>query len=318
MAEKDTYLKLLSQTLSGGAMDALSVEGVELGEHLPTELPASAMRIDMVWRMSDGRLFHLEFQNAQEPALYRFLEYDTRLIARYQTRVRTVVLYHAAVARAVSELDGGTVQFQVENVYLVNQNGDAALDVVEQHLEAAAWEPADRLRLALALNMAVRDRTQAFERMLALVPRVPEPQEGDLITAAIMALADATLTDNERARLRKELRKMSKMAEELYRDGKLEGKIEGKLEGKIEGKLEGKIEGKLEGKIETAKAMLAGGERVETIVKYTALTRQQVEALKTALDEPTEAGTTAKGAQKDVQDGGGTLSGRQAGRQAGR
>ena len=41
------------------------------------------------------------------------------------------------------------------------------------------------------------------------------------------------------ARLRKELRKMSKIAEELYRDGK----------------------------IETAKAMLAGGERVETIVK---------------------------------------------------
>lgn len=203
VADQDTYLKLLSQALSDGAMFSLGVDGVELLDHLPTEVPASGLKIDTAWRMQDGGVFHLEYQSERESTLYRFLNYDVRLTTRYECAVRTVVLYHGAVHSAPSTLNLGTVRYQVENVYLAARDGDAELDVVERHLAADSWEAGDRLRLALALNMAVEDRTQTLERVLALVHRVPAPEETDLITAAVMALAESTLTDRERERLRK-------------------------------------------------------------------------------------------------------------------
>ena len=68
----------------------------------------------------------------------------------------------------------------------------------------------------------------------------------------------------------------------VYRD--LKGAIdtafdEGKTEGKIEGKIEGIIEGKIEGKIETAKTMKAEGEPIEKIIRYTGLTRDEINKL---------------------------------------
>ena len=282
MAEKDTYLKLLSQTLSAGALMPFGIDGVDLEDHLPTEMPASALRIDTAWRMQDGSVFHLEYQNARESSLYRFLNYDTRLATRYETTVRTVVLYHGAVRSAPSTLNGGTIRYQVENVYLAEYDGDAELDRVEQHLTAGSWEPGDRLRLALALNMRVVNRSQTFERMLDLIHRVPGPEEIDLMMAAGMASAQSTLTDGERERLRKELKMVSKIAEELYQDGIAQGRRDG-LE---EGRQAGRSEGQFVTQLAIAKTMLTAGESVETIVAYTGLTRVQVEALRTTDDPP--------------------------------
>ncbi len=73
MARQDTLMKALAQSLSGGALEAVGVYGVELAEPLPTELPANALRIDMAWRMQEGQLFHLEFQSKRETDLHRFL-----------------------------------------------------------------------------------------------------------------------------------------------------------------------------------------------------------------------------------------------------
>ena len=41
MAEKDLYLKMLTQSLSQGAMRAIGIEDIELAELLPTVLPAA-------------------------------------------------------------------------------------------------------------------------------------------------------------------------------------------------------------------------------------------------------------------------------------
>ncbi len=141
------------------------------------------------------------------------------------------------VAHLPTEADLGTVRYQVDNVFLANLDGDAELDVVERDLATDSWEPGDRLRLALALNMAVEDRSYTFERVLDLVKRVPGPEETDLITSALMALAEPTLGKRERERLRKELKMVSKIAEELYQDGIAEGRVLGRKEGRKAGRL---------------------------------------------------------------------------------
>lgn len=108
MAGQDTLMKALTRSLSGGALEAVGVHGVELTEPVPTELTATTMRMDAAWRMMDGRIFHLEFQSTREPNLYRFLEYDVRLAQHHTTQIPTVVLYHADTVQAPDGLDIGT------------------------------------------------------------------------------------------------------------------------------------------------------------------------------------------------------------------
>ena len=66
-------------------------------------------------------------------------------------------------------------------------------------------------------------------------------------------------------------------------DGRLEGieegKLEGKLEGRLEGRLEGKLEGKLEEKLEIAINCLKENIPIETVVKLTGLTKEEIEKL---------------------------------------
>ncbi len=121
------------------------------------------------------------------------------------------MLYHSAVKSAPSELDIGTARYRVENIYLSDLNGDAALDEVERHLRTHDWEPKDRIKLALALCMDVKEREHAFARVLDLVPKVKDETERDLVIAAILSLADKNLSETERIRLQKELRNMSKI-----------------------------------------------------------------------------------------------------------
>ena len=255
MPGQDAYLKALTKSLSGGALAAIGVHGVELAAPLPTELPANVLHTDKTWRMQDNRVFHLEFQHDRETDLHRFLEYDVRLARHHRMKIRTVVLYHGEVTRAPEKLDIGTAKYHVENVYLSDQNGDAALDIVSRHLQTDGWEPEDRLRLALAMNMDLADRNRAFERLFALVPQVPE--EGrDLVVAALLALGEKGLSEAEQKRLREELRQVSKMAQDLYEEGQ-EDKA-----------------------VAVAKAMLADGEDAERITRYTGLSREQIEELR--------------------------------------
>ncbi|MCL6626413.1 MULTISPECIES: hypothetical protein [Alicyclobacillus] len=255
MAGQDTVMKALTRSLSDGALDVLGVRGVELESPLPTELPANTLRIDKAWRMRDGCVFHLEFQSYREPTLHRFLEYDARLARQHMARIRTVVLYHASVTSASATLDIGTALYQVENVFLSNLDGDKALDQVEGHVWSGEWEPGDRLRLALALNMKVRDAAEAFERVLTLVPALSDEAERDLVVSAILVLGAPSLTDVQRARLRRELRRVSKIVEELYQEGREEGREE------------------------VARNLLAEGVSVDVIVKATGLSRAKVEEL---------------------------------------
>lgn len=136
-------------------------------------------------------------------------------------------LYHADTVQAPDALDIGTAQYHVENVFLSQLDGTQALTTVQAHLDAGRWEPPDRLRLALALNMHFSDRTDVLNTVLTLVSAIPSMTERDLVVSAMIILGNYALTDAERTRLRKELRKMSTIAEELLRDEHEEGLKEG-------------------------------------------------------------------------------------------
>jgi predicted transposase/invertase (TIGR01784 family) len=65
----------------------------------------------------------------------------------------------------------------------------------------------------------------------------------------------------------------------MYQSTYVTGHLKGRLVGKEEGRKEGRKEGKKEGKIEMAILMKKEGEPVDKIMKYTQLSRQEIESL---------------------------------------
>lgn len=60
-------------------------------------------------------------------------------------------------------------------------------------------------------------------------------------------------------------------------EGRAEGRAEGREEGRAEGRAEGREEGKLLQQIEVARTMLADGMQLSLVMKYTGLTKKQIE-----------------------------------------
>jgi predicted transposase YdaD len=50
--------------------------------------------------------------------------------------------------------------------------------------------------------------------------------------------------------------------------------------GKLEGKMEGKLEGKKERELEIAEMMLKANEEIDKIIRYTQLSKEQIENIK--------------------------------------
>ena len=79
-----------------------------------------------------------------------------------------------------------------------------------------------------------------------------------------------------------EVKRLAELREkwEMDRNSEIgQAKKEGIEEGEAKGKAEGKAEGKIEGKLEIAKSMLKDGMNLEIVMKYTGLSKEEIENL---------------------------------------
>lgn len=130
---------------------------------------------DIVLELDDGCLLHVEFQTTKESRLHRFLSYDASLSEKFGRKLRTVILYSGDVDTAPELLDIGSAKYQ--NVFLNRLDGDAALDVVERHLNSDEWTKRDRVRLAFAFHMRFThlSANKACDRVLEPSQRISDP-----------------------------------------------------------------------------------------------------------------------------------------------
>jgi len=286
----DVLIKHLSSALPSGVLEVIGVHDVEIERALPTEQDSVQVNqefTDIVWELRDGSILHMEVQTRKPTSLHRFLRYDAWLAEHFQTRVRTVILYSAAVAHAPDSLDVGCAEYRVENVYLKAFDGDDTLETVATHLANGAWEPADRIRLALALQMRHSESAdEVLERMLALTRQLEDEYEQAYVTTLILGINGNRLSNAQRERLREGL-KMTSIVREIWHDALDEGMAKGMEKG-IEIGMEKGIEqgvakGIDEGKKEVARAMLAKGMETAIIAELTGLGLTEVKALRKAL-----------------------------------
>ena len=202
----------------------------------------------------------MEHQSTKEVTLYRFLGYDAQLARVFQRPIRTVVLYTEDITDGPLELDAGSIQYTVENVYLARFDGERTLEIVERHLAEGSWTDEDRVRLAFALNMHYErmTRDEAFERVLTLTTTIQDKVEQDYIAALILGLSGRNLTTMQEERLMEVLR-MTHVVQEIEQKAREEGEVKGRTE--------------------VAKAMLARGMDIAVVSGVTGLSLEEVQSL---------------------------------------
>lgn len=182
--------------------------------------------------------------------------YDVQLAMKFRRKVRTAILYIGDIYDAPTTLDIGTAQYSVENVYLMEFDGDDALETVERHLVTGDWTEQDRIRLAFALHMryARQTRTEAFDRILEITKHISDKYEQSYTVALILGLSGRTLTEVEQSRL-KELR-MNDLVKEIADESRLEAVRD------------------------VARKLLTLGDDVEKVAKVTGLPQDEVEEMR--------------------------------------
>ncbi len=130
-----------------------------------------------------------------------------------------MVLYTRDVTEAPSELDAGSMQYTVENVYLSHLDGDAALQIVKRHLSAHEWTEEDRVRLAFAFHMRFERRTrdEAFEEIIEVVQRLPDGHEQNYLAALILGFSGRVMADEQKQQPRRVL-EMTDFLKELEKE----------------------------------------------------------------------------------------------------
>lgn len=269
---KDILAKHLLSAFPSDGLEILGISDVHVVRTLPTELDSVEIRqefTDIVLELVNETVFHMEFQTTREPALYRFLMYDAQLAMKFRRKVRTVILYIGDIYDAPTHVDIGSAQYSVENVYLMNFDGDAALETVERHLGTGEWTEQDRIRLAFALHMryARQTRSEAFDRILDITKRISDKYEQNYVAALILGLSGRRLSETEHSRL-KEALKMTDLIKEIADE------IANEVAKEVATKT------RMEALHEMARKLLTLGDGVDKVADVTGLPKHEIEEIR--------------------------------------
>jgi len=198
----DVVFKLEAQQLGSALARRFGIDLPPVVRYFPTDLPVADVhleQLDSVFELADERLFHLEFQTEhRRVTLPRFLVYDAYLIERYGRPIVTVVFYGAGVTVAASEIKGGSIQYNVINVLLGEQDGEETYrrlrDLVARE---GGLRPEDRLDLIfLPLMRHTRPRREVVIEAVALARQLPERQQRQTV-ASLIGLGSHFLAETE-------------------------------------------------------------------------------------------------------------------------
>lgn len=241
---RDILLKYIARGLRKGLLNALHLSLSDIEEVLPADVPLLEVHAeypDLLFRLKDGRILHIEFQTDRVPNLRRFWRYHAAAAIFYDTIVYSVVVYGRGIRRAPGALDRGFYPFKVHNIYLGKQDGEEVLARLRDRVETGEeLDEAARIELMLLPLMAVkRPLVEVIEDVARLADRLPKVQRDEVI-GTVIGLAYATIKASDARRLLEVLR-MAHPIEEFVADLLLRGREEGWEDGRVAGREEGQV-----------------------------------------------------------------------------
>jgi len=224
----DTTLKTLFQAPPQQLLRLLV--GGQAREMLTVEYPTVRMRRpDLVVRLTDGRLYHLELQSDNDAAMpWRMLEYYGLLYQRYGQQPLQHVLYVGERPMTlVAQIDHATLLFEYEAIDVRTLDGQPLLHstVLEDNILAllcrgGATRATVQYILARIANLSGTAQTEALTTLLILAGlRQLQP----LVREETQQMAIILDIEN------------NPFLRDIFEEGRQEGRQEGHQEGQIEG-----------------------------------------------------------------------------------
>ncbi|MCP5480536.1 MAG: Rpn family recombination-promoting nuclease/putative transposase [Spirochaetales bacterium] len=142
-------------------------------------------------------------------------------------------------------------------------------------LEAADFLTADvHLLPYVVLMRGGLARVDEIDRRILETSALPNEEKWDLLTVLDIYTG---MHNRKLAQALGKKRRELMIESPIYREILEEGKAKGRVEGREQGKAEGQAEGARQAKLETARAMLARGMDMETVLEITGLDRESLE-----------------------------------------
>ena len=267
---KDVLFKVLTQNYQNKSLAVYGLDVPKIKQMLPSEYPVVSTKFygDNMFLLEDDWLLCLEYES--DVSWLDFLKYSryvTNTLERLHkdgVRVRKVViavLYTADIKEADGELDLGDFHIKVQQVFLSKFDTNSMYAEIKAKIDAGvALLDEDIMRLIiLPLTQPDKKRKQQLiENTVALIKRVQDDDQQAFMLAGILTATNKFI-DPMYAEKVKEWLKMTKVARLL---------IDEAME---------------ERSVEIARKMLADDESLLRIMKYTDLTREEVEQLQLEL-----------------------------------
>ena len=228
----DALVKLLIQ---GSAGPLRQLQMGQVVEWLNVDLPRTQnRRVDLLGKMSDGRLLHIELQSTNDRSMpFRMAEYALAIMRRYgQYPVQLLIYVGNARLRMAPEFrtEGMVCQYQQVDIRSLDASALLASDRVEDNI--------------LAVLAGLDDSEAGIRSILVKVAKLKKPLREDalhhlLVTCGIRGLARVC---------KKELMTMPITSDLLSHDPLFASYIErGRRKGEKQGRAEGEKKGEKEG-----------------------------------------------------------------------
>jgi predicted transposase YdaD len=220
-------VRLLEILTGGRAEEVLNVEFPSVRKRQP----------DLVLRLDDGRVYHLELQSTGDPAMpWRMLEYYGLIRQRYQAPVLQQVLY---VGQGPSTLADGLALDQLSFRYQV-------VDIRDIDCRSLLASPSLEDNL-LALLCRLHDEGEAVRAVLGKIAALDQNQRRDAlerlqILCGLRPLQAAIESEVKRMPITLNLRD-NPFFREAFAEGEERGRNAGLTRGREEGREEGRVEG---------------------------------------------------------------------------
>lgn len=267
---KDTVNKFIVHRFRDGALAWFGIESLKIVEPISAEVTHVDIKqdmLDLVMRLEDDSLLHLEFQSTRESSLHRFLRYDAHLLYEHRRPIRAIVVYTVRTQTAPEQLDAGCLKYRVENVYLYDRDGAHALASIQAHLEQGLWTLDDELNLAFLVFMKNTPRN-IVDIIIGLLKQIPDESSKRRTAAMFCGLAVTQLSEEQLRRIEGEFQVRNIMVELVEEQLRKEHQ-----------------EGKWEGLQEVAKKLLCRGNSVTETAELTGLSEKEIEHIKAEMDK---------------------------------
>ena len=192
--------------------------------------------IDYLFYTDSGECLHFEFQTThKKDDLARFMYYDALLYYKEKKDITTVVVYSADIKKVSSQLDIGSIQYNIIPVYMTSYNGDQVLEEIQRKVENdEELTSQDIMKLTFTPIMGgSKHKTQRAIESIELVKKVKNEHQRLQSIAMLYAFIEKFGDEVTKKRF-KEVFVMTEIGRMLLEEGMEKGIEKGREQGKAE------------------------------------------------------------------------------------